>query len=220
MKAKRQFFPRPYEGAPALRASITWIPGLRSGEYRTARLTLTFSTVKDWDGDYGSMSYSDPRDDFAITAYVSADRECSGWTCGYLDAHYIQAADAERMTGTFRRIERALQKNYERSGQRPQSFGAYVLQVARAIGIERIAFENDAEREARQGSRWNVRAVSDAAYAVDGWAHEVRAAERKAHRLDKQKDEFAQEPALTCGVCGADIALDPFHACPSQGSAS
>jgi len=188
MATKRAFFPKPHSGETALRASITWIDGIRSGETRTARLTLSFSTCKSWDGDYGSLTYSDPRADFAITAYVSAEREPSGWTCGYLDSHYIQAQEAERMSGTFRRIERALEKNREQTGQRPHTFGAYVVQVCRAIGIERIVFENDAEREARSGSRWNVRSVNDGAYCVDGWAADVRAAERKRYGLDKSQD--------------------------------
>jgi hypothetical protein len=189
MKTKREFFPKPHAGEPALRASVCWIPGIRSTEFRTARLTLSFSTVKDWDGDVGDRVYSDPRADFVITAYVSADREVSGWTCGYLEPHYVQANDAERMVGTFQRIERALTKNREQTGQGPQSFGAYVLQVCRALKIERLAFENDAEREARSGSHWNVRSVNDGAYCVDGWAADVRAAERKAHGLDKRSDE-------------------------------
>lgn len=182
MKTKRKFFPDQHEGEACFRVRLDWIDGYRE-ERRTARVTLRFSNVKDWDGDYGSMPYRDPRSDLAITCYLNANKGIYGFSHGYLDSHYIEAREADDMARTFKVIDRYMSKVRDVAGAYPATFGAYAMQVASAVQASRICIENDPEREARTGSHWHVVALSDAAYTLDGYLARVLKAERDAAGL-------------------------------------
>jgi len=178
MKQKRKAgFPVPSKGVACLRADIHWNPGY-GGEPRTGRLTLRFGTVDGWDGECGSGAYNDPRDYFAITAYVCPKRGIYGWDCGYLETYFIDGQDCEKMARVFKAVEHRLEKLYAQCGQRPSSLGAYVMQVAGAIQCQQVVIRTDDETYARTGERWRCHAA-DIPYAVDSWALTILANERK-----------------------------------------
>jgi len=180
---KDRLFPSPHKGSPCLRATLSWTQGISYEERRTGCLRLKFSTVNGYDGDYGDMAYGDPRDDLAITAWVAASRGIYGWDVEFLEPYSVDAQKAEKMTRVFKAIERHLEKVYLASGQRPQSLGAYVVQVCSAIHVSIVCIENDAEREARTGAKWAVH-NSDRAYMIDAWAARILDAEKKAAGIE------------------------------------
>ena len=139
---------------------ITWY-GYVDWDY--GHFTVTFVTLRD-DEPHG-LGTAHPLDDLTLSAqYNASEGKPYGFDC-YIDGRRVTLDFAKSVVKTLERIDRAYRKITDEWGC-PQTFGAYMLYMLKAIKVKGILMDAKPNRSWGTPGEWRKRKVTDAEWMV------------------------------------------------------
>lgn len=144
--------------------------------YGSTQIRATIVRITD-DGEIRNPGYDYGIDDahfndLMVSAYVNDTGESAGNVYGlsvdYRDVFSVDLKRAEGMVKLLRKVTRGMDKLNDAEGYVSEgAYAAYLLRVARVLGIRTFYVRNDRDARARSGERWRKGTGSTVAYYID-----------------------------------------------------